>query len=296
MKPSSRTDYERRINRVLDYIIENSGRELFLEDLARVSAFSPYHFQRIFRAFTGESAGLYQRRVRLDKAAFQLRYKRDKSITDIAYSLGFNSSSSFNRAFKSRFGQTPGEARNGGIPGGSGRSVNRPDSITQISLETLEPALVFYRRFSGSYFDGSVNKVWCGHIENALSRQIINEDSRFIGIVLDTPEITEDDRCRYDCCITVGKIADENVKELSGGLHGCFDVTYRNISDIIEAYNWIYGTWLLENKCEPADSPAYEEYPNFKPGKINGGQTESSYRICIPIVLRHEKNRQLKTD
>ena len=55
MKRASRLEYARRVNRVVDHVREHLAEELSLAVLARLAAFSPFHFHRIFRAVTGET-------------------------------------------------------------------------------------------------------------------------------------------------------------------------------------------------------------------------------------------------
>ena len=52
---ASRLEYEQRVNRVIDHVRAHLAEELSLDRLARVAAFSPFHFHRIFRAITGET-------------------------------------------------------------------------------------------------------------------------------------------------------------------------------------------------------------------------------------------------
>src|SRR6267143_1069627 len=47
--------YEKRVNLVIDHVSAHLAEDLSLEGLARVAAFSPFHFHRIFRAITGET-------------------------------------------------------------------------------------------------------------------------------------------------------------------------------------------------------------------------------------------------
>ncbi len=51
----SRQVYISKINRVQDYIESHMDEELCIGQLARVAFFSEFHFERIFRQFTGES-------------------------------------------------------------------------------------------------------------------------------------------------------------------------------------------------------------------------------------------------
>ena len=74
-RSNSLSDYEQRINRVIDYVNADSGGDLSLGRLAEVASFSPYHFHRLFRSFTGEPLGRFVQRVRLQNAAKALRSK-----------------------------------------------------------------------------------------------------------------------------------------------------------------------------------------------------------------------------
>ena len=55
MRTATVEDYKARILRVLVYIQRHLDEDTPLEDLARVAAFSPYHFHRVFRGMVGES-------------------------------------------------------------------------------------------------------------------------------------------------------------------------------------------------------------------------------------------------
>lgn len=114
----SRSDYTARINRVLDHIETNLAEPLQLEELARVAAFSPYHFHRVFAAHTGETLQRFVQRRRLERAAMHLRGHPGRSITEVALDNGFSSSATFARAFRARFGVTASEWRDGPAAGG----------------------------------------------------------------------------------------------------------------------------------------------------------------------------------
>ena len=81
-------------------------QSLTLAEMASWVNLSPYHFARLFRATFGCAPYQYVQEQRLILARDQLRNSRDK-ITAIALSCGFNDSSQFSRAFKSRFGVSP---------------------------------------------------------------------------------------------------------------------------------------------------------------------------------------------
>ena len=109
-KPLSK-EYEKSINRVLNYILKNSKEELSLSKLADIANYSPFHFQKIFKQVTGQSPKQFIIQLRLKNAAHFLIAHRSKSITEIALDSGFSSPAVFSRAFKNFFEITPEEVR-----------------------------------------------------------------------------------------------------------------------------------------------------------------------------------------
>ena len=103
-------EYVRRINLVIEYIEENLSQEISLDILAKKAFFSAFHFHRIFSACLGESPADYVRRARLERAANRLIHNHYESMTEIAFSSGFSSSSLFSRLFKQHFGIELSEA------------------------------------------------------------------------------------------------------------------------------------------------------------------------------------------
>ena len=91
----------------MDFIDRNLEQPIELKDIAAVANFSPFHFHRIFTFLIGETPTDYIQRLRVEKAAWKLQKDPFPSITEIAYSCGFGSTSLFCRTFKKYFGITP---------------------------------------------------------------------------------------------------------------------------------------------------------------------------------------------
>lgn len=108
-------EYRARINRVMDHVQQHLAGKLSLSTLSMVACFSPFHFHRIFGAFTGETVAGFIQRLRIEKAASLLVYNPSKSITEIAFDVGFGSSASFARLFKNYFGMSATCWRRGGF-------------------------------------------------------------------------------------------------------------------------------------------------------------------------------------
>ena len=103
---ATRKRYEEKILRVQLFIQNHLDEDLSLETLAAAADYSPCHFHRIFRGIAGESADDYDRRLRMERAAQSLRYRR-RSVLDVALDAGYGSHEAFTRAFVRTFGVTP---------------------------------------------------------------------------------------------------------------------------------------------------------------------------------------------
>jgi AraC-like DNA-binding protein len=78
--------------------------------MARSAGLGQSQFHALFRATTGQSPKQFQLRKLLDCAVDRLVGTTDP-ISEIAYALGYQNVSSFNRLFRQRFGVTPSEFR-----------------------------------------------------------------------------------------------------------------------------------------------------------------------------------------
>lgn len=85
-----------------------SDLDFSVEEFAKEIALSRVQLHRKLRSLTGQSTSEFIRVVRLNRAA-QLLKQNHESITQIAYLVGFNSSSYFSRSFYKHFGVTPSD-------------------------------------------------------------------------------------------------------------------------------------------------------------------------------------------
>lgn len=97
---------QRAIKQCLAYIDQNFHNRISVRDLAEMINFSEDYFIHEFSKFMGKSPISYLNSVRLDKAKMMLN-STDKSIDDIAFDSGFQTTSYFIRLFKKQNGITP---------------------------------------------------------------------------------------------------------------------------------------------------------------------------------------------
>lgn len=112
MRPPSRPQGSRRIDRVTDWVYANMARELRAAEAARLARVSTPAFSRFFRREVGKPFSTYVNEVRCGEACLKLRQSA-RPIALIAEDCGFRSLSHFNRQFRRRTGVTPRQYRRG---------------------------------------------------------------------------------------------------------------------------------------------------------------------------------------
>jgi AraC-type DNA-binding domain-containing proteins len=98
------------VRRARDYIEQHKMEPLSLAAVAKAAGASVFHFCKVFRKSTGLKFTDYVARVRVAEARTQL-VNPNRRISEIAYDVGFQSLTQFNRVFKRVFGQSPTEFR-----------------------------------------------------------------------------------------------------------------------------------------------------------------------------------------
>ena len=78
---------------------------LSIEDVASAAGLSKFHFIRTFKTHLGATPNQYLNSLRIDHAKASI--ERGRSILDAAYSSGFASVSTFNKAYKRATGHSP---------------------------------------------------------------------------------------------------------------------------------------------------------------------------------------------
>jgi AraC-like DNA-binding protein/ligand-binding sensor protein len=92
------------------FILENQAEDLSLGMVAKAVNMSTFYFCKMFKRATGLNFTDYVSRVRIEKAR-NLLLNRNLRISEIAYEVGFQSLTHFNRVFKKIAGQSPTEYR-----------------------------------------------------------------------------------------------------------------------------------------------------------------------------------------
>ena len=95
-----------KLKNVLSFIRGAFDRPITLEEMAEAAGVSPQYFCSFFKSMTGKSPFTYVNSYRIERACRKL-LGTDLSVTDIAFSCGFNDLSYFIKTFKAEKGMTP---------------------------------------------------------------------------------------------------------------------------------------------------------------------------------------------
>jgi AraC-like DNA-binding protein len=98
------------ISRAKQFIAEHQTEELSLDQVAKSVHTSKFYFCKIFKKATGINFTDYLSRVRTERAK-NLLLNPNLRVSEIAYEVGFQSLTHFNRVFKRILGQSPTEYR-----------------------------------------------------------------------------------------------------------------------------------------------------------------------------------------
>ena len=98
------------ITKAKEFINERKGEDMSLNDVAKVVNMSTFHFCKMFKKATGLTFTEYLSLVRIAKAK-NLLLNPNLRVSEIAYEVGFQSLTHFNRIFRKMVGESPSQYR-----------------------------------------------------------------------------------------------------------------------------------------------------------------------------------------
>lgn len=185
------------------------GSEMDITSIAQNVGVTPRHLRRLFLHETGETPSEFLQRIRLNEAAFRLKWA-DEATEALAHAVGFRSRPAFIRAFQRQFGMPPARYRRSlqaRAPGAG--CATSADVFTQ----ELEPLRLLCRRYVGDIFQ--LRAYWTDFNARLPKELADSQSTLHIGQLHDDPRVTDPDKVRYDCGIVL--TADYSCRE--GCLH-----------------------------------------------------------------------------
>jgi len=265
-------NYQERILKTLVYIQNHLNDELSLDKLSAVANFSPFHFHRFFLEYTDEPLQSYVRRLRLERAAKDLAFKRS-SISLIAENSGFQTVQSFHHAFKKMFNETPSLYREKQLE--ITKQVLSSDDqqlkckANTVSLKEIDSIDVLFTRAVGVTDDTELMKIWFNLITVASLPVFMSEKTMRISVFHDCKVTTPLYKYRYDACITRRELPPDfrpegnvGLQSIPGGLYAHIR-HHGSLKEIDTTLRVLYRLWLPVSGYEPIDSPSFSIHQNL---------------------------------
>lgn len=108
-----------RLYRIQHFLLQHTGREVALDELAAVFHISKFHLIRMFKQAFQLTPIQYHQQLRMERAR-QLLEHTNLTLAQIGEQLGYESIHTFSRAYKNRMGVAPSTVRQREGGGGGG--------------------------------------------------------------------------------------------------------------------------------------------------------------------------------
>ncbi|WP_288449184.1 AraC family transcriptional regulator [uncultured Acinetobacter sp.] len=264
------TAYDLKLKRVCDYIQQHLDESLNLQQLSEVAGLSRFHFHRIFYAHLGMNVMKYTQMLRLKRASFQLVFKPEVKVIEIALDAGFDSPEAFARAFKRSFDQTPSVFR----VEPNWQNWHRkfvyftPKSELEMNVTIIERPV---EKIAYISHQGSPEKVFETAAKFIEWRKRTGlspvKTSATYGIPFSDPEQTPEQKFRFDIAGSITKPIDPNhegieMSEIPAGRYAI--VRHLGSHDHIrDSVYFLFRNWLPAQQEEAGDYPVFFHYHNF---------------------------------
>jgi len=265
-KKSTSLHHSTLANNMMTYIYKNIDTDINIDELCVEYQISKYHFHRIFKEQMGTNIYETIKSIRLQKASNLLITNKYSTITEVASMCGYSSQTSFIRAFKNRFDQTPKLWRNGGYKKYSNKILNSSQSasLSDANFSYLEPKIIKTQRKKAYYirqkgYNEKATQTW----QKLMAWVYTNDIKKYEQIALyhDNPIITPLEECYYVACIALDEdkiLQNTNLPSfyISEMLCATFEVEGK-FGDILKLIQWVYHHWLPMSGFETTTFPSY---------------------------------------
>ena len=101
-----------KVKKIHTYVVHNLDKKISFQQIVKSEDLSYTIFQKLFKQIYGDSPYSYLKKYKVNTAAFYI-FSTNKKIIEIASETGYTNASKFSEAFKSVYGITPLQYRNG---------------------------------------------------------------------------------------------------------------------------------------------------------------------------------------
>lgn len=280
--------YHQLSDKISDYVQHHLDEVISIDALAEYVQVSKFHLNRIFQLTTGFQLGEFIQRRRLQKA-YALLAAGNCSVIDASLSVGYESHSSFSRAFLKAFGCKPNEVKLGSVCEWSTPNTlkNACELDNELQPEIIQlPEKILY----GIYGTGFENNSFQG-----LSQRLVREffsgldesgaDYKkhvVVGVSLDSPWQIEQEECRFFMGMDLPELKGKSFDEYTwcGGRWAKFQHGGPH-SLIWQTISRIYAGWVIPQGIQLHNNAIVQVYlddPSIRPA------AELRTNLFFPLV------------
>lgn len=282
-------DWLSNLNQSLEYVEENLTGEISLDEAARIAQCSLYHYQRMFSYIADVTLGEYIRRRRMSLAGVELR--NGAKVIDVSLKYGYDSPTSFSRAFKSVQGITPQEAK---LPESKLTSYSLLSFAIQIkgvtameyqiidkeSFRITGPSITLDKDMEKS--QKRIPQFWDEVGQKGELQKLFPHIGTEIPGILGVSAMTKPEEDNWDYVIAVA--TDQEIEgfesyEIPAAKWAVFSGTGPMPGAIQELQKRIYTEWLPTSGYEYAEVPDIELYLNADP-------KDATFQVWFPVRVK----------
>lgn len=276
-------EWLKQLSQAIDYIENNLDGDISYDEAAQIACCSTYYFQRMFSYVAGIPLSDYVRRRRMTKAAFELQVSEAK-VMDIGLKYGYDSPTSFNRAFQNVHGVAPTAARRSGTVLNAyprisfSIKVNGGESM-RYRIETKEAFRIVGARVKLKDDQEQNFKIvpifWDETLKSDLFSQICKLPNQNPHGILGVTVYQNPEEIYYYIAASTDKAVPEKLVEyeIPAATWVIFECNGHFQESIQTIFKRFLTEWLPFSGYEYAELPDIEVYPISDP-KLKGGHSE----------------------
>lgn len=278
------------INRAIIYINQHLFDNLDIDSLSQLANLSKFYFLRTFKNITGENAGSYIQRLRLEHIA-HLLLTTNLSLSGIIRQINYQSKHSLSKAFSKHFGISPSEYKE------RHKAESLVPSTKELNFQIKQLKDI---RAICLPLDSKCNSLkcyqanWESLIRHVGEQGLRNSHNKFLSISLDDSLITGTTKSRFVLGMTVYEKVKAKGKfhliEIPNGKYAMFQFI-GDYSLLHKLYRDIHLKWLPQSEYRKKSTLSFEVYINTP---LDADSSELVTEVYIPIEkkMRNGKIRE----
>ena len=266
---------ENRIDQLEEHIRSHSDKTS--QEAVSDKAFYSYrHANRLFKSLKGESIQAFANKIRIQKAAEQLKYT-SQSVFDIALGVGYESTAAFSKAFKKFYGQSPSVFRQQeGMAGYGSEAQAERSYFSEVYFDRHE---VYTRKVE---FGADTPMLELYQLTIIKVKQLTQTAEEFMLFWDEDPELSQLPTSRFFVAVDAPRVKPEGRSLPTRQLQGRFAIFETKVFEESDFESWhLLAHFIidLEGK-EMRAGPYIEWYPI---STLDSMEDDLPLRIGIPI-------------